>query len=302
MNPLFNSSRWGKSTACACLDCDTTYGSVLTNWPCSLTTGGGSSSPQVSSTISDQDSSHVHWYSLVLCCPAAQTPWLAGCPHSAQRGWLIICQPLWGMRPTCQQRAQCFSSQQWRLESEADPATLQAKRRGNSEGRRDKGSEGEQVVFLTFTKGGSAAQTVFCNSHSHLGQTQGALLAYYHCQPQCINAGTRAEKMCSEVSISSHQHVHGVPLMQRTPFRLFLRGVVQECSLLCSELVEMYRQTGNAASDFQDKTLFFLDSTFQQVDSHLLSVVQTAACYTMYLLPTQLLTPSRLHGQQSDVS
>lgn len=301
MNPLFNSSRWGKSTACACLDCDTTYGSVLTNCPCSHTTGGGTSLPQVSSTISDQDSSHVHCYSLVFCCPTAQTPWLAGCPHSAQRGWLIICQALWGMRPTCQQRAQCFSSQQWRLESEADPATLQAKRRGNSEGRRDKGSKGEQVVFLTFTMRGSAAQTVFCNSHSHLGQTQ---WHYWHIITANHSALMLAQgqKMCSEVSIFSHQHVHDVPLMQRAPYRLFLRSVVQECSLLCSAPVEMYRQTGNVASDFQDKTLFFLDSTFKQVDSHLLSVVQTAACYTVYLLPTQLLTPSRLHGQQSDAS
>lgn len=148
---------------------------------------------------------------------------------------------------------------------------------------------------------GSAAQTVFCNSHSHLGQTQ---WHYWHIITANHSALMLAQgqKMCSEVSIFSHQHVHGVPLMQRTPCRLFLRSVVQECSLLCSAPVEMYRQTGNVASDFQDKTLFFLDSTFKQVDSHLLSVVQTAACYTVYLLPTQLLTPSRLHGQQSDAS
>lgn len=58
--------------------------------------------------------------------------------------------------------------------------------------------------------------------------------------------------------------------------------------------------TEEMASGLQDKTCFFIFkvnqnirtkkiiSAFTQVDSPLLSVVQTALCYTMYLLPTQL--------------
>lgn len=106
---------------------------------------------------------------------------LAGCPAS---------NPLWGMRPACQQRAQCFSGQRWRLESEADPATLQAK--GEKwEGRRAKGSKGERVVFLGFSQIGNVAETVFCNSHRHLGQTEWANYVY---QPQHINTGTKEQK------------------------------------------------------------------------------------------------------------
>lgn len=63
--------------------------------------------------------------------------------HSAQRGWLIICQPLWGMRPACQQQAQCFTAQRWRLESKADTAALQA---GTEDGWNWEGSKGERVV------------------------------------------------------------------------------------------------------------------------------------------------------------
>lgn len=102
------------------------------------------------------------------------------------------------MRPACQQRAQCFSGQQWRLESEADPAILQGRGersgRGRKEGERKQERERERVVFLGLSKGGSAAQTMFCNRHSRLGQTQRALVAHCAFQPQYINNGTKAEK------------------------------------------------------------------------------------------------------------
>lgn len=83
---------------------------------------------------------------MVASCPPAQfNILLANCTDllaewlCTQRHWLIICQALWGMRPTCQQRAHCFSDQRWRLESEADPATLQAKwgSKGRGEGQKE---------------------------------------------------------------------------------------------------------------------------------------------------------------------
>lgn len=127
--------------------------------------------------------SHVQQHSLVFCC-------LAGCLHSAQKGWLIICQPLWGMRPTCQQQAQCFSGQRWRLESKADhsAAILQAKGGGRvvggKEGKRDQGRAG----------GIPTSRSVFCNSHGWLGQKGRPLVACYVCQPHRINTGAKAQK------------------------------------------------------------------------------------------------------------
>lgn len=78
---------------------------------------------------------------------------------------------------------------------------------------------------------------------------------------------------------------------------------------------EIYRQTWENGSGLQHKTCFFrfgvnqnirnkkIISAFTQVDSPLLSVVQTALCYTMYLLPTQLQeAPPSLHHQQHNTS
>lgn len=192
MNPLFNSSRWGKSTACACLDCDTTYGSVLTNCPCSHTTGGGSSLPQVSSTISDQDSSHVHCYSLVFCCPAAQTPWLAGCPHSAQRGWLIICQPLWGMRPTT---GPVFLKPAMKIREWGWSGHSAGKEEGEQRGKEGQRKQGRASRFPDFHCERECSSDSVLQQSQSLGTDTMALLAHYHCQPQCINAGTRAENV-----------------------------------------------------------------------------------------------------------
>lgn len=69
----------------------------------------------------------------------------AGCHHSAQRSWLIICQAPWGMRPVCQQQAQCFSEQRWRLERARviQPLCGQEGRK-TSEAARTKGGKGER--------------------------------------------------------------------------------------------------------------------------------------------------------------
>ena len=120
------------------------------------------------------------------------------------------------MKPACQQRAQCFSGQRWRLERGADPATVQAKRGGEREGRRAKGSKGERVVFLGLSQGGNVAQTVFCNSHGHLGLTKRALVAYCVCQTQHINTSTKAQSTptCKSIYFFT-SHKYGVTLMQR---------------------------------------------------------------------------------------
>lgn len=85
------------------------------------------------------------------------------------------------------------------------------------EGRRAKGSKGERVVFLGLSQGGNVAQTVFCNSHGHLGLTKRALVAYYVCQPQHINTSTKAQSTpaCKSIYFFT-SHKYGVPLMQRT--------------------------------------------------------------------------------------
>lgn len=69
----------------------------------------------------------------------------AGCHHSAQRSWLIICQAPWGMRPVCQQQAQCFSEQRWRLErARAIQPLCGQEGRKTSEAARTKGGKGER--------------------------------------------------------------------------------------------------------------------------------------------------------------
>lgn len=76
------------------------------------------------------------------------------------------------------------------------------------------------------------------------------------------------------------------------------RGVAQQCSLLCRSKghpMENYWQIGlqqqqkdvSSNSKWKESTTKIM-SVFRQVDSPLLSVVQTTFCYTMFLLPTEL--------------
>lgn len=260
----------------------------------------------------------------MVSCPAAQfsilvpgcVDSLAGCPHSAQRGWLIICQPLWGMRPACQQRAQCFSGQRSRLESEADLAPLQAKG-----GWGAKGSKWERVVFLGLSHGGNVAQTVYSKSHGYLGLTEGALVAYYVCQPQYINTKAQSSLMWNIYFFTSGR-MHDVPLMAPVMQRTSMFSQSERCCATMFPPLQVKRLTrgnlqtnrGSVVSGLQNKTCFFrflmnqnirtkkITSAFTQVDSPLLSVVQTALCYTIYLLPTQLQeAPPSLHHQQHNM-
>lgn len=57
-------------------------------------------------------------------------------------------------------------------------------RRGREvEERRTKGSKGESLVFFGVSQGRNIAQTVFCNSHGHLGLMQGAQVACHSALP-----------------------------------------------------------------------------------------------------------------------
>lgn len=73
----------------------------------------------------------------------------AGCRHSAQRGWLIICQPPWGLRPACQQQAQCFSEQRWRLERVRLIRPLCGQEGRKSGGSKDKSKQRREGGFFS---------------------------------------------------------------------------------------------------------------------------------------------------------
>ncbi len=103
------------------------------------------------------------------------------------------------------------------------------------EGRRAKGSKRERVVFLGLSQRGTVSQTVFCNSHGSMGLTEGALVAYYVCQPQHINTGTKAQStlMCDSIYFFTSDTCAVFPWCKECLCFLNLRGVVQQCCLLC---------------------------------------------------------------------
>lgn len=87
---------------------------------------------------------------------------------------------------------------------------------------------------------------------------------------------------------------------------------MQQCSLLCrsqGQPMEIYRQADSTKTRFfrfrvnQNIRTKKIISAFLQVDSPLLSAVQTGLRCTMYLLPTQLQeAPPSLHHQQDNMS
>lgn len=67
------------------------------------------------------------------------TDYPAGCHHSVQRSWLIICQAPWGMRVCVSTTGPVFLRTAMEIrESESDPATLRAGREENVRGSKDK--------------------------------------------------------------------------------------------------------------------------------------------------------------------
>lgn len=133
-------------------------------------------------------------------------------------------------------------------------------------------------------------------------------MAYYVCQPQYITTGTKEQstQTCGSIYFVTSGSMYDVPLMQTT-------SIFSHSEKCCAIMFPPFagqkakpwkstdkQSTGEMASALQDKTCFsrlWLNqnirtkktiSAFMQVDSPLLSVVQTALCYTMYLLPTQL--------------
>lgn len=182
-------------------------------------------------------------------------------------------------------------------------------------GKRKQGKEGG----IPGSRSGRNCISVFCDSHGRVGLTEGALVAYYVCQPQHINTGTKAQSTltCDSIYFFTSGHMCGVPLMQRTSMFSQSEGCCATESLQVIRLTRGNLQTNTRkmVSGLQDKTCFFrfwvnqnirtkkTISAFTQVDSPLLSVVQTALCYTMYLLPTQLQeAPPSLHHQQNNTS
>lgn len=171
--------------------------------------GTGSRCSHISSSITDRQS----WSRQMVSYPAAQfSVLLFGCTDSLAAWMSSLCterlannlSALWGTRPTCQQRAQCFSGQLWRLEWSGHSA-------GGRKGVR-KGSSGEWAVFLGLSKAGSGAQAVFCNSHSHLRQTKAALVA--HSLPATVrwdgHKGTKVHKCENRplFPVGHSQHTH----------------------------------------------------------------------------------------------
>lgn len=108
------------------------------------------------------------------------------------------------------------------------------KKGGVVEERRTKGSKGERVVFLGLSQGGKDCPDCVLQLSWPFG-TDGKGTSGLLCLPATVHyLLARRHKAPTRLSISSHQDTCDVPLIKRTSMFFFsLRGVVQQCSLIC---------------------------------------------------------------------